>query len=178
MSATEPSLSLPKGVVVNIEGDPVAQVARDRAEGFYQVMEEYPNIEVVKLADSQAPEKATSGVSNAIADAKANGKTVDLVNSPTDPATLGAIEALKTNDMWKPAGEDGHVFVISHDERENSKVSGRMFESSTINSSSCSSDGISRASVIVYRPVTGSAYTTPSACRSISATRSRPSMAV
>lgn len=105
----------PKGLVVNIEGDPVAQVARDRAEGFYQVMSEHPEIEVVKLADSQAPEKATAGVSNAIADASASGKKVDLVNSPTDPATLGAIEALRTNNAWLPAGEDGHVFVISHD---------------------------------------------------------------
>lgn len=105
----------PQGVVVNIEGDPVAQVARDRAEGFYQVMKDYPAIEVVKLADSQAPEKATAGVSNAIADAAASGKKIDLVNSPTDPATLGAIEALRTNNAWFPAGQDGHVFVISHD---------------------------------------------------------------
>lgn len=104
-----------KGLVVNIEGDPVSQVARDRAEGFYQIMEEYPDIEVVKLADSQAPEKATSGVSNAIADAKASGKQVDLVNSPTDPSTLGAIEALRTNNAWFKTGEEGHVFVISHD---------------------------------------------------------------
>ena len=86
----------PKGVVVNIEGDPVAQVARDRAEGFYQVMEEYPNIEVVKLADSQAPEKATSGVSNAIADAKANGKTVEL-SAPANSDENRYIKSLSIN---------------------------------------------------------------------------------
>lgn len=104
-----------KGLVVNIEGDPVAQVARDRADGFYEVLSKYPDIKVVKLADSQEAEKATSAVSNAISDAKSSGNQVDLINSPTDPSTLGAIEALKTKNMWKKTDDKDHVFLISHD---------------------------------------------------------------
>jgi ABC-type sugar transport system substrate-binding protein len=38
-----------------------------------------------------------------------------LVNTPTDTATLGVVESLKTNNLWQKAGTDGHVMIISHD---------------------------------------------------------------
>lgn len=104
-----------KGVVVNLQGDAVSQVARDRAKGFEDVIAEYPDVELIPVVGAQAPDKATSAINSVVADVKASGKSIDLINSPTDPATLGAIEALKTNGMWTTNDSDDHVFVISHD---------------------------------------------------------------
>lgn len=105
----------PQGVVVNLQGDAVSQVARDRAKGFEDVIAEHPDVELIPVVGAQAPDKATSAISSVIADLKSSGKQVDLINSPTDPATLGAIEALKTNDLWTTNESEDHVFVISHD---------------------------------------------------------------
>jgi len=105
----------PKGVVVNLYGEVVSQVFKDRAAGFDAVIKKYPNIELISALGAPQPDVATSALNNVIADAKASGKTIDLINTPTDTATLGAIESLKTNNMWQKAGTDGHVFIISHD---------------------------------------------------------------
>lgn len=105
----------PKGVVVNLYGEVVSQVFKDRAQGFEDVIKEYPDIELISVLGAPEADVATSALNNIIADAKAQGKTIDLINTPTDTATIGAIEALKTNDMWYAAGEEKHVFIISHD---------------------------------------------------------------
>ncbi|GAA2178631.1 substrate-binding domain-containing protein [Brooklawnia cerclae] len=105
----------PKGVVVNLYGEVVSQVFKERSEGFENVIKQYPDIELISVLGAPESDVATSALNNVIADAKSSGKTIDLVNTPTDTATLGAVEALKTNDMWYKTGEDGHVFFISHD---------------------------------------------------------------
>lgn len=105
----------PKGVVVNLFGEVVSQVFKDRAAGFEEVIKDHPNIELISVLGAPQADVATSALNNIIADAKSAGKTIDLVNTPTDTATLGAIEALKTNGMWHKVGEDGHVMIISHD---------------------------------------------------------------
>lgn len=104
-----------KGVVVNLYGEVVSQVFKERSEGFEEVIKQHPDIELISVLGAPASDVATSALNNVIADAKASGKTIDLVNTPTDTATLGVVEALKTNNMWKKVGEDGHVAVISHD---------------------------------------------------------------
>lgn len=105
----------PKGVVVNLYGEVVSQVFKERAAGFETELKKYPNIEVISVLGAPQADKATSALNNVIADAKASKKTIDLVNTPTDTATLGAIEALKSNNMWQKVGVEGHVAVISHD---------------------------------------------------------------
>lgn len=105
----------PRGVVVNLYGEVVSQVFKERSDGFESVIAEYPDIELISVLGAPEADVATSALNNVIADAQASGKTIDLVNTPTDTATLGAIEALKTNGMWHLAGEDDHVFFISHD---------------------------------------------------------------
>lgn len=105
----------PKGVVVNLFGEVVSQVFKDRAAGFEEVIKQYPDIELISVLGAPQADVATSALNNIIADAKSAGKTIDLINTPTDTATLGAIESLKTNGMWHKVGEDGHVMVISHD---------------------------------------------------------------
>lgn len=104
-----------KGVVVNLYGEVVSQVFKERSEGFEQVIKQHPDIELISVLGAPASDVATSALNNVIADAKASGKTIDLVNTPTDTATLGVVEALKTNNMWQKVGEKGHVAVISHD---------------------------------------------------------------
>ncbi len=105
----------PKGVVVDLYGEVVSQVFKERAQGFEDVMKQYPNIELISVLGAPEADVATSALNNIITDTNSQGKTIDLINTPTDTATLGAIEALKTNDMWYGAGEDKHVFIISHD---------------------------------------------------------------
>lgn len=105
----------PKGVVVNLYGEVVSQVFKERSEGFEKVIKGYPDIQLVSVLGAPQADKATSALNNVIADLKSSGKTIDLVNTPTDSATLGVIEALKTNDMWHKVGEAGHVGLISHD---------------------------------------------------------------
>ncbi|QGF23235.1 sugar ABC transporter substrate-binding protein [Raineyella fluvialis] len=105
----------PKGVVVDMYGEVVSQVFKERAQGFESVIKKYPNIQLISVLGAPQQDKATSALNNVIADQKAAGKTIDLVNTPTDTATLGAVESLKTNNLWHKAGEAGHVAVISHD---------------------------------------------------------------
>ena len=105
----------PKGVVVNLYGEIVSQVFKERAEGFEEVIKEYPDIELISVLGAPQADVATSALNNVIADAKASGKTIDLINTPTDTATLGAVESLKTNDMRQKTGTEGHDFIISPD---------------------------------------------------------------
>ncbi|MGO3884767.1 MAG: sugar ABC transporter substrate-binding protein [Mycetocola sp.] len=105
----------PRGVVVNLYGELVSQVFKERSEGFESVIAEYPDVELISVLGAPEADVATSALNNVIADAASSGKTIDLVNTPTDTATLGAIESLKTNNLWAKAGEDNHVAFISHD---------------------------------------------------------------
>lgn len=105
----------PKGVVVNLYGEVVSQVFKERAEGFDEYIKQYPNIELISVLGAPETDKATSALNNILADAKASGKVIDAVNTPADTAGLGAIEALKTNDMWAPSGEENHVIMVSQD---------------------------------------------------------------
>lgn len=104
-----------KGVVVNLYGEVVSQVFKDRSEGFESVIKEHPDIELISVLGAPESDVATSALNNVIADAKASGKTIDLVNTPTDTATLGVVESLKTNGMWHPADSEDHVAIVSHD---------------------------------------------------------------
>ena len=103
------------GVVVNLYGEVVSQVFKERSQGFEQVIKRYPNIQLVSVLGAPQADKATSALNNVIADLKSSGKKVDVVNTPTDTATLGVIESLKTNGMWHKVGQPDHVAVISHD---------------------------------------------------------------
>lgn len=105
----------PKGVVVNLYGEVVSQVFKERSQGFEAVIKKYPNIQLVSVLGAPQADKATSALTNVIADLKSSGKTVDVVNTPTDTATLGVVESLKTNNLWVKAGEANHVMIISHD---------------------------------------------------------------
>lgn len=103
----------PKGVVVNLYGEVVSQVFKERAEGFENVIKKHPNIELISALGAPESDVATSALSNIIADAKSAGKKIDLVNTPADTATLGVAEALKTNGMWLKKDDPNHVFLIS-----------------------------------------------------------------
>ena len=103
----------PKGVVVNLYGEVISQVFKERAEGFEKVLKEYPKIEVISALGAPESDVATSALSNILADAESSGKKIDLVNTPADTATLGAAEALKTHNLWHKKDDPNHVFVIS-----------------------------------------------------------------
>lgn len=104
-----------KGVVVNLYGEEVSQVFRERKEGFEEIIAQYPNIELISVLGGGNAEGTQNALTNIIAEVQSSGKTIDLINSPTDDATLGAVESLKIADMWYPVGDDKHVSVVSHD---------------------------------------------------------------
>lgn len=105
----------PKGVVVNLFGEVVSQVFKERSEGFESVIKKYPNIELKSVLGAPEADRATSALNNVIADAKASGQEIDLINTPTDTATLGVIESLKSNGMWHKTDDPKHTMIISHD---------------------------------------------------------------
>lgn len=105
----------PQGTVVNLYGEVVSQVFKERSEGFENVINEYPDIELISVLGAPEADQATNALNNVIADVNSSGGTIDLVNTPTDTATLGVIESLRTNGMWHKVGEEDHVMIISHD---------------------------------------------------------------
>lgn len=105
----------PKGVVVDLYGEVVSQVFKERAKGFEDTIKKYPDIKLISVLGAPQADVATSALNNIIADSKSQGQTIDLINTPTDTATVGAVQALQTNDMWYPIGNSKHVFIISHD---------------------------------------------------------------
>ena len=104
-----------KGTVVNLYGEVVSQVFKERAQGFENEIKKHPEVKLISVLGAPQADKATSALNNIIADAKSSGTTIDVVNTPTDTATLGVIESLKTNGMWFKKGEPNHVGIVSHD---------------------------------------------------------------
>ena len=96
------------GVVV-LEGNAGASVARDRNQGFREVIDKHPGITV--LASQPADFKRANGqavMENLI---QAHGKKITVVYAHNDEMALGAIQALKTAGM--NPGQD--VKVVSVD---------------------------------------------------------------
>ena len=85
----------PKGVVVDLYGEVVSQVFKDRAKGFEDEIKKYSDIKLISVLGAPQADVATSALNNIIADSKSRNETIDLINTPTDTATLGAVEALK-----------------------------------------------------------------------------------
>ncbi|RGU90098.1 sugar ABC transporter substrate-binding protein [Clostridium sp. AF15-17LB] len=100
-----------KGKVLNVFGDLASQVMQERKQGFDDVMEKYPNIEVIEASGKGDRLLSQDAASNALA---AN-EDIDAVHAPCDNAFYGVYEAVEAAGKLKKVGEDGHIIMVSLD---------------------------------------------------------------
>ncbi|MDA3852111.1 MAG: ABC transporter substrate-binding protein [Spirochaetaceae bacterium] len=96
------------GKVVELFGDPAADPAILRSQGFMEIINQYPNIEVVESRTGEWSQDKGRQVVEAWLTA---GVEFDLIYAHNDGMALGAIEALKA--AGKDPGDD--VLIISID---------------------------------------------------------------
>ncbi len=97
-----------KGKVAELYGDPAADPAILRSEGFMEIMAKYPGIEVV---ESKTGEWSQDKGRQVVEAWLAAGIVVDVIYAHNDGMALGAIDALKAAGL--NPGED--VLIISVD---------------------------------------------------------------
>lgn len=97
-----------KGKVVELYGDPAADPAILRSEGFMEIINTYPDIEVV---ESKTGEWSRDKGKQVVEAWLAAGVEFDIIYAHNDGMALGAIDALKAAGM--DPGED--VLIISVD---------------------------------------------------------------
>ena len=97
-----------KGKVAELFGDPAADPAILRSEGFMEIMKDYPDIEIV---ESKTGEWSQDKGRQVVEAWLAAGIEFDLVFAHNDGMALGAIDALKA--AGKDPGDD--VYIISID---------------------------------------------------------------
>jgi ribose transport system substrate-binding protein len=102
-----------EGPVVQIMGDQASINGRDRGVGFRECLKQFPNLKLLEI-----PTKAWSGE-----DAAAGLDA--LLNSTPDLKAIymhaggvflaPTLQTLKRKGLLKPAGEDGHIVIVSND---------------------------------------------------------------
>ncbi len=97
----------PKGTVLEITGNLAQNVAQLRGAGFDDVINQYPDIElIIKPGDWDA----AKGVE--IVRDVASAQPVDGIYMHSDCVyAAGTVQTLKEIEQFAPAGEDGHVFI-------------------------------------------------------------------
>ncbi|SHK09183.1 monosaccharide ABC transporter substrate-binding protein, CUT2 family [Pseudonocardia thermophila] len=102
-----------KGKVLELQGDLAGAIGVQRSKGFNDCMaEEYPDITVVSRPTQWAQEKATTATQTVLStDPDVNG-----IFLASDSAMLpGVIEVLSRLGRLVPAGQEGHVPIVSID---------------------------------------------------------------
>jgi ribose transport system substrate-binding protein len=102
----------PKGNVVEIQGLIGTSAARDRGEGFNNIMKDYPNIKIVAQQAGDFNQETSLNVMQNIIQAN---DQIDAVYGHNDDCTLGALKAIESAGLLKPVGEDGHIYIIGID---------------------------------------------------------------
>ena len=97
----------PKGTVLEITGNLAQNVAQLRGAGFDDVINQYPDIElIIKPGDWDA----AKGVE--IVRDVASAQNVDGIYMHSDCVyAAGTVQTLKELDQFAPAGEEGHIFI-------------------------------------------------------------------
>ncbi len=84
-----------KGSVLLLKGIPQADVTRKRTEGFYKVLNNYPNIKVLEYTANYLGRDAIVGVEKLLNE----GKHFDAIMSQSDGMLIGARLALKSHNI-------------------------------------------------------------------------------
>lgn len=101
-----------EGKIVNIQGLSGSPAANGREEGFQEVLEEYPDIDVVATADGKWDTAESEKVMTTIL---RGNDDIDAVFAANGAEAVGVSRAIENAGLFKPVGEDGHIFVIGID---------------------------------------------------------------
>jgi len=103
---------LAKGKVLEIRGQPGQDVAEQRAQGFHEVLEQYPDIQIISLPGYWKTEegfKITLDVLTAHPD-------LDGIYYHADLYIPGIVEGIKAaKGTFAKVGEPGHIFILGID---------------------------------------------------------------
>ncbi len=99
----------PKGKVQIVTGDLGSTVAQERRDGVLDVLEKYPNIEVVNVVEA-TKWVASVAQEKMMASLEAHGRP-DAVLCSFDGAATGTVNALKSKGWLKKIGDPEHVFI-------------------------------------------------------------------
>lgn len=103
-----------KGNIVNLQGLMTSTPGQERDEGFQKVMEQYPDINVI--ATQPADFRQDKGFDQMLSIIQANqGVKIDGVFGANDENVLGALRAIKQQDLFYPVGDPDHIFLTGID---------------------------------------------------------------
>ena len=100
-----------EGVILNPYGAMSSFAWRLRKQGFDDTMSKYTGFTYVAIPAEGDMKKTQDAVTNTIVK---YGK-IDACTAPSDNPGLGAVEALKQNNMWVKVGQPGHVVFVTID---------------------------------------------------------------
>jgi ribose transport system substrate-binding protein len=102
----------PKGKVVEMQGIAGSAAGADRTTGFRNVIDEYPDIEVVAEADGGFDTDKTFQAMSTILQAHPD---IDAVMNANDSEAQGTTKAIEAAGLFRPVGDPKHIFVTGND---------------------------------------------------------------
>ena len=102
----------PQGKVVEMQGIAGSAAGADRTTGFHNVIDKYPNIEVVAEADGGFDTDKTFQAMSTILQAHPD---IDAVMNANDSEAQGSTKAIEAAGLFAPVGDPKHIFVTGND---------------------------------------------------------------
>ncbi|MFI8593822.1 sugar ABC transporter substrate-binding protein [Microbacterium sp. NPDC078428] len=102
----------PSGTVVEVTGVTGITAASGRTEGFMEILDEYPDIEVVAQQDGRFMSEPSYEVMSTILQAQPE---IDAIFAANDASAAGVIAALKEAGRLQPIGDPEHIFIVGSD---------------------------------------------------------------
>ena len=99
-----------KGSVLDVYGRLSSEASRGRMDGFEDIIKQYPDITLYSI-EANDEQVGYDAISNTLA----QDPDLDLVYLYTESWYDSAVEALKANNVWYPADDENHVFMMSID---------------------------------------------------------------
>ena len=101
-----------KGTVLNLQGDLASTNGLDRSDGFTDCIEsDFPDIEVISKPTNWKAEEAVAAAQTVVSTTE-----IDGIFLASDSVMLDGVgKVLENLGKWAPAGEDGHIAMVSID---------------------------------------------------------------
>ncbi len=101
-----------RGKVANLLASMNSTSGLNRTKGFHEVMDEYPDIEIVAEQNGELQlDTAVNAMTNIL---QANGE-LDAIWCSGDTNAQGSLQAMKWLNRLYPIGEEGHIILVSAD---------------------------------------------------------------
>jgi len=102
----------PQGLVLEMWGDPRHVVASQRSEGFHNVIDNYPEIEVIQKVGHWVEDEAFTITTDMLT---RYGDKLSAIYTHNDGMALGAVVAIAQAGYEYPKGDPKHVIIASID---------------------------------------------------------------